>query len=226
MITWTKTPNVIPLKDIPISLYPNKYSVSFWIYVDNWYHNHALWRSVIYQGTKPSDDIHLTTWGDVITKIPKQRFGVWLAPYTNNLRCVIGTNVPFDSGISTTHPVTKICKGNSCNVNVNKNSNKYYYELEHIDIKNIDIGIPFMVTMVIDILSLGIYINGKLRHNVKLDGMPVSLNADCFVKPEKSFDGHLMEVRLWEKNLSSKKVNERYNMEYTNIMSLVNDKES
>lgn len=224
MISWTKTHQIIPLSDIPVPPFPNRYSISFWMYIDDWYQNHALWRSVMYQGTKPDDEMNLTTWGDVVTKIPKQRFGVWLAPYTNNLRCVVGTKVPFDTGLPTTHPVNKLCKGRSCYVKVDQSNDRFYYELEHVDIKNVDVGRPFMITMVIEDFSFGIYVNGKLRKNIKLDGIPVPLNADCYVKPQKSYDGHLMEVRLWDKGLPSGIVNKRYNNEFDTIMALSNEK--
>lgn len=224
MVSWTKVHQVIPLKQIPVPPFPNRYSVSLWIQIDDWYDNHALWRSVVYQGTKPDDELHMTTWGDVITKIPKQRFGVWISPYTNNLRCVVGTKVPFDTGIATEHPNNKLCKGRDCYVKVNQVNDRFYYELEHVDVKNIDINTPFMLTMVIEDYSLGIYINGKLKHNIKLDGMPVPLNADCYVKPEKTYKGHLMQLRLWETGLASGLVKKQYETEKDSIIGLVNEK--
>jgi hypothetical protein len=224
MVSWTKTSQIIPRQQIMVPPFPNRFSVSFWIQIDNWYHNHALWRSILYQGTPPDDELNLTTWGDVITKMPKQRFGVWLAPYTNNIRCVIGTKVPFDTGIATEHPTNKLCKGKNCYVKVDKSNDKYYYELEHVDLKNIDINIPFMVTMVVEDHSLGIYFNGKLRHNIKLDGMPVPLNSDCYVKPEKSYDGHIMEVRIWPKELTNGFIKTQYDTQLKSMQKLLADK--
>lgn len=222
LVHWTKTSQKILRRQIPTAPFPNRFSVTFWFQIDDWHYNYALWRNIIYQGTNEESEMQFTTWGDVITKIPQQRFGVWIAPFTNNLRFVVGTKIPYDIHTDGAHPRNQICKGKNCYIRTEHMTDDNYYDLEYKDVKNIDINIPVMVAIVFDNKSFNIYINGKLKHNIHLSGEPVPLNNDCFVKPDKSYDGHFIQLKVWDHSLSSEYVNQLYNDESKSIFELVN----
>jgi hypothetical protein len=221
LVSWTKDYQKLLRRQLPTPIFLNKFSVSFWFQIDNWYTNYAVWRNIFHHGSQPEENMHLTTWGDVITKIPKQRLGLWLAPYTNNIRCVVGTKIPFDLSSSTEHPGNQLCKGKNCYIKAHHTDTKTYYDLEFKDIINVDIGIPNMITIVIYDKSFNIYLNGKLVHNINLDGEPLPLNNDCFIKSPKSFDGHFMNFRYWDTSLTSGNVQQLYTDELKNINNLI-----
>lgn len=223
IIYWTKEPQVIQRRQVPIAPFPNRTSFTFWFQIDNWHHNYASWRSLIYQGTEPKQStVHIPSWGDLMTNIPKQRFGVWIAPFTNNLRFVVGTKIPYNTKGASMHPSNQICKGNNCYVNTEPDD--FYYELEFKDVKNIKLNELIMVAIVMDNKSYNIYIDGKLIHNIHLRGEPVPINENCYIKPEKSYQGHFLNFRVWDKALTSGAVNDLYNSELKDVKSQIDNK--
>jgi len=221
LVSWTKDHQKLLRRQLPTPPFLNRFSVSFWFQIDNWYTNYAVWRNIFHHGSEPEENMHLTTWGDVITKIPKQRLGLWLAPYTNNIRCVVGTKIPFDLSSSSEHPGNQICKGKNCYIKAHHTDNKTYYDLEFKDIKNVDIGIPNMIAIVVYDKSFNIYLNGKLAHNINLDGEPLPLNNDCFIKAPKSYEGHIINFRYWDTSLTSGKIRQLYNDELKEVNNLI-----
>ena len=159
-----------------------------------------------------------------MSTVPKQRFGVWIAPFTNNLRFVVGTKIAYNTNGASLHPSNQICRGKDCYVKVNDSPDEYYYELEYKDVKNIDLNELVMVGIVMDDSSFNIYINGKLKHNILLKGEPVPINEDCYIKQNKSYEGHFLNFRVWDKALSSGAMQELYNQEINDIKSLVTRK--
>jgi hypothetical protein len=218
ILNWTKEYKVISHRMIPVSPLINVYALNFWITVDDWYQNYGLWRNIIYQGSELTEKyLNTSNWGDVTNKISKQKFGVWLAPYSNNIRIVIGTKIPYNNKYIAEHPANEVCKSKKCPPNNGEISERSYYDLEYIDIKNINIGEPVMISIVLENRALGIYHNGKLTNNIILDGTPVPLNSDCYIKLDKSFTGSFMYFRVWANKISSHKIQELYNTELKDI---------
>lgn len=220
LISWTKEFKQIPYRKIPLPTFVNKYAINFWFRVDDWYHNYALWRNIIYQGGKlEKNELLAARWSDIITNISKQRFGVWLAPYTNNVRVTIGTKIPYNIGGSDEHPANQICSNKQCYVKAGETSGDKYYDLEYMDIKNIEVDVPVMISLVFEGQSISIYHNGKLRQNLYLSGEPVPLNADYYIKHNKSYAGPFINLRVWDHPISSAQINNIYKKELKEILS-------
>ena len=220
ILNWTKEYKFISHRMLPITPFRNVYAINFWITIDDWYDNYATWRNIIYQGSEMTEKyLSTANWGEVTNKIPKQKFGVWLAPYSNNIRVVIGTNISYDNNYFSEHPVNQVCKDKNCFVKTGRTPDKFYYDLEYIDIKNINIGEPVMISIVLDNRAIGIYHNGKLTHDIILDGTPVPINSDCYIKLAKSYSGAFMYFRMWSEKISSEKIKNLYDTELIDIKS-------
>lgn len=218
ILSLTKESKILSYRMLPISPLGNVYTLSFWIIIDDWYQNYTLWRNIIYQGSELNETyLKTANWGEVVNKIPKQKFGVWLAPYNNNVRIVIGTKIPYDNGHTTEHPVNQICKGKNCFVKTGETTDRFYYDLEYVDLKDINVGEPVMIAIELDNRSLSIYHNGKLRHNILLNGTPVPINGDCYIKLDKTYAGSFMYFHFWTNKVSSYKIQELYNTELSDI---------
>lgn len=210
LVPWTNTQYKVQHRNIPQPVFPGQYAFNFWFRIDDWYHNYTFWRGIMYQGTSIENQLYATSWREVLNKIPKQRMGIWLAPYTNNIRVVIGTNVPYDKKSGEDHPVNQLCKDKSCYVATADRPDRYYYDLEQFDIKDIDIGIHNMMTVIVEEQSIKVYLNGKLVKNIYLDGMPTSTTNDLYIMHNKSYQGVFQYLRYWEKPINAKQIRDLY----------------
>jgi hypothetical protein len=89
---------IISSKDIPSPPFPDTYSCSFVIKIQDWYENYSYWRHILHKGT-PIDKtvnnknkmIQYHNWEKIAIDIPEQSMGFWLSPFQNNLRIAITT---------------------------------------------------------------------------------------------------------------------------------------
>ena len=63
----------------------NNYSISFWIYIDNFYENYNYWKHILHKGSEISGILNYKYWYNIETEIPKQNLGIWMHPNQNNL---------------------------------------------------------------------------------------------------------------------------------------------
>jgi hypothetical protein len=100
LITSLKSNNtvIIASKDVPSPPFPDTYSCSFIIKVQDWYENYSFWKHILHKGT-PIDKtvnnmkktIQYHNWEKISIDIPEQSMGFWLSPFQNNLRIAITT---------------------------------------------------------------------------------------------------------------------------------------
>lgn len=85
-----KSQTLINQSEIPLPKNPNTFNYSFYLYINDFYHNHGKWRHVFHKGTEIIEsDTH--NWEDIIRNYPDQGIGVWLSPFNNNMRIAITT---------------------------------------------------------------------------------------------------------------------------------------
>lgn len=219
ILSWTNGTKKINHRQLPVPPFIGHYGLNFWFKIEDWYYNHTFWRGIIYQGSEIKENsLQATTWSEVTNKIPKQRFGVWLAPYTNNIRIVIGTNVPYNTGAALDHPKNQICTGKNCTMDIGQpQTDSVYFDLEHVDIKDVGVNTNIMISLVLDDGGLSVYYNGKLRHNIFLDGRPVPFNLDCYIKPDKSYKGTFQMFRFFPKVIDSNQIAKLYTDEISKL---------
>jgi hypothetical protein len=82
---------VIPDNQIQKPRFVGEFSNLFWININNWYDGFENWKHVIHKGTDIESSINFKNWDDIEKNIPEQSPGVWLAPYTNNIRICFTT---------------------------------------------------------------------------------------------------------------------------------------
>ena len=77
---------------------PNPYILGFFSYSFNltiydFYKNYGSWRHIFHKGTAIDNGAILSyqSWENLITDFPLQCIGVWIAPFTNNLRIAVTT---------------------------------------------------------------------------------------------------------------------------------------
>jgi hypothetical protein len=87
----TKTKLVIPNEDLIRPKFVSQFSFMFWLNIYDWYQNFENWKHVFHKGSNIDYLINFKNWDDIETNYPDQSPGVWLAPYTNNLRICFTT---------------------------------------------------------------------------------------------------------------------------------------
>tara|TARA_B100000787_G_scaffold170220_1_gene164923 strand:- start:919 stop:2130 length:1212 start_codon:yes stop_codon:yes gene_type:complete len=84
--------NVIS-KDIRPPIIENNISYSFWIYLKEFYYNFSKWKHIFHKGTNiENKQLDYSYWENIENEIPEQSIGVWMHPYTNNLRICAKTD--------------------------------------------------------------------------------------------------------------------------------------
>lgn len=65
----------------------NNISYSFWIYLKEFYYNFSKWKHIFHKGTNiENKQLDYSYWNNIEAEIPEQSIGVWMHPYSNNLR--------------------------------------------------------------------------------------------------------------------------------------------
>lgn len=128
----------ITIKDIEIT---KPYFFSQFMYLSNitindWYTGFKYWKHVWHKGTDISDDDrinNLLQWDEVEQSVPEQLPGLWLAPYTNNLR--VAFTISYDKQGSqgsheTEHAFKQVCDGLNCRI-TDTNTGTRHGEMSH-----------------------------------------------------------------------------------------------
>ncbi len=82
---------IIESKNVPSPPFPDTYSCSFIIKIQDWYENYSFWRHILHKGTPIGKTIQYHNWEKIVVDIPEQSMGFWLSPFQNNLRIAITT---------------------------------------------------------------------------------------------------------------------------------------
>ena len=59
------------------------YSMSFWLYIQDYYENFAHWKHILHKGTEP-DNLELTyeKWDNLTSDLREQSPGIWISSIT------------------------------------------------------------------------------------------------------------------------------------------------
>jgi hypothetical protein len=124
------------------------FNFSFKIHILDWYNSsHGYWKCVFFKGRTDLLDnkfnkINKTqNWEDIIQQLPEQCIGVWLAPYTNNLRICVTTERTESTKKTYPEPHQQICHHKVCintsDVNIDELESNPDYSGHYTKFKNI-----------------------------------------------------------------------------------------
>jgi hypothetical protein len=180
---FTNTPLSVNQITIPQPSLVGQFTFSFWINITDWYANFKYWKHVAHKGTAISAPINYQEWSDIIATYPDQCIGLWLAPFTNNLRIAITTAQPI-----TTSPIQQEDETEMSTVIFNTSS------IEYFDIPNIPINTLYNITTCFNENLMEIYTNGNLLNSIQLKGIPVFNKSNMFIMYDKTFIGGIYNL--------------------------------
>jgi hypothetical protein len=204
LLGMTSGPKLIPGNNISNPYLIGHYSYSFDIIIKDFYKNYGYWRHIFHKGTHidSNQPIKYQSWENLIKDLPIQTIGVWLAPFTNNLRIAISTNnlKGNQTGYYSDAFIQKCDKNNEECYITDLPSGKWadkqlitdgtnpkttianYVEYIDQDLQNIPINRKVNILINIRGRNIEIYFNGKLKKIAQLDGIPVFNNSNNSTK--------------------------------------------
>ena len=230
LVGYTKTTTVINGQKIHNPYILGYFCYSFNIVIYDFYKNYGSWRHIFHKGTTIESGIILNyqSWENLINDYPEQNIGVWLAPFTNNIRIAITTtslaNTSYgsyqDAFIEKCDSLTGKCYITDImgatwknNLYVSDGSNPKtklttYIEFIDHDLQNIPINTQFNIAINIRGQDAEIYINGKIVKLFRLDGVPILNKSNLYVMNDKSIGGEISNLIYYPDALSLVNVND------------------
>ena len=183
-------PLLIKNNDIPKSRYGNEYTLSYWIYVNDWEFKNKLPKSVLYRGDK----------GAVATNP-----GFWFFPEDNNLKIVF--QLQSFKPTSAQLQLLDACP-NSMNPLDNPNFSKDHKGT--CNIKNIPLQRWNNICVSVWNQSVDVYLNGKLVRSCVMHEYPVPSNGDIHIGHKEGFNGLVSSVQYHPSILTPEEIYKIY----------------
>lgn len=230
IVGYTKTPKNISGLTLSNPYMLGHFSYSFNLTIYDFYKNYGSWRHVFHKGT-PIDDgklINYQSWENLVKDFPNQCIGVWLAPFTNNLRIAVTTEIEINKNYgSYEHAFIEKCNPNTKNCYITDmpggnwvdrsrqgdNSTTTTKKITHIeffdnDLQNIPINKNINITINFRGTDAEVYYDGKIVKVVKLDGIPKSNKSNLYVMNDKTFGGEISNFLYYPDSLTYENVND------------------
>jgi hypothetical protein len=206
------------------------FSYSFNLTIYDFYKNYGSWRHIFHKGTSIDDGtlVNYQSWENLVKDFPNQCIGVWLAPFTNNLRISVTTEIETNKNNgSYNHAFVEECNSNTKDCYITDmpggnwvdrsrqgdNSTTTTKTITHIeffdnDLQNIPINKNINITINFKGTNVEIYYDGKIVKVVKLDGIPKSNKSNLYVMNDKTFGGEISNLLYYPDSLSYENVND------------------
>jgi len=222
-VGYTKTAKTINRTNLQNPYMIGYFSYSFNLTIYDFYKNYGSWRHVFHKGTHIDEGsiINYQSWENLVKDFPIQSIGVWLAPFTNNLRIAVttqsetnkNTGTYSDAFVKKCNDITKECyitdmpggqwldrqritDNSTSNIQLNDNLEFFDNDLQNIPInKEINITITFKGT------DVEVYYDGKIVKVVKLDGLPTINKSNLYVMNDKTFGGEINNLLYYPNTL-------------------------
>jgi hypothetical protein len=208
LVGYTKSFRVLDGTKIMNPYMLGNFCWSFNITIYDFYKNYGSWRHIFHKGTPITTGQILSyqSWENLIQDFPNQQIGVWLAPFTNNLRIAITTTslanrtygeyadafVENCDSISGNCFITDMPSGKWTDTSragdgsIPKTQISTNLEYLDQDLQNIPINTQLNITVNVHNNILEVYFNGKIVKISQLDGTPVSDKKNLYVLNEKT----------------------------------------
>ena len=216
LIGYTKLPKTINGQHIQNPYLIGYFAYSFNLTIYDIYKNYGSWRHIFHKGTAIDTDMIMSyqSWENLITDFPIQTIGIWLAPFTNNLRIAVTTtslaNRAYgsysDAFVEKCNSLTEECYitdmpggnwadrsrvGDKSTPNTQINT---YVEYFDNDLQNIPINKTINITINFRGSDAEVYYDGLIRKTVKLDGIPTINKLNLYAMNDKSFGGEITNL--------------------------------
>lgn len=210
--SYAADPYTVKSKDIPSPSMVGQFSYSFWLNIYDWYLNFEYWKHIAHKGSEiVGTSVNCREWSEIVSLLPDQCPGFWLAPFTNNLRIAVTTEVvtPVNENPAFKDANVVICDKNTgkCILsdqlfNLNQSPDSVdntalpiiSKNIEYTDIENIPINKLYHVALTFNANIMEIYINGGLFKVVRLKGTPIFNRGNMYIKFDKSFNGAVYQM--------------------------------
>jgi hypothetical protein len=221
-ITETLIPTVnqdreitVPSGMIPYPPFPNRFSISFWMKINDIHYNFGYWRNVFHRGEGHEQKMKYRDWENVIKDLPLQTPGLWLSPYQNNLRLVYTTEQTLNGGFTKERPSTHPQKPEDKQfVNIDNNRmnlpDHYVKYMEFTDLGEIPVGKDTFLCFIFHDKIIEYYLDGKLRKTFIMEGNPVIPSGELFIKQIESYNGYLNDLKYHTEALTLHQIEHIY----------------
>jgi hypothetical protein len=207
LVGYTNTPRRVSGEKISNPYMLGNFCYSFNLTIYDFYQNYGYWRHIFHKGTDIGANTQLTyqSWENLIKDIPNKVIGVWLAPFSNNLRIAISTTSLSNRSYGSYSDafiekcdengdcfITDITSGKwADNLRAGDGSNPKtkldsYVEYFDQDLQNIPINTQVNIIINFRNTNVEVYFNGKIVKITQLDGTPNSDKTNLFVLNDKT----------------------------------------
>ena len=212
------------------------YSFNLTIYDFN--KNYGVWRHLFHKGTQIQQDTQLNfqSWENLVKEIPNQVIGVWLAPFTNNLRIAVTTTSIVnnnngyypdafiqkcnkDDGDDTTNCyITDMPSGKwsdrskTGDGSTPKTSLKTYVEYFDNDLQNIPINTQLNILINFRNTNAEVYFNGRITNVFQLNGTPQFDKTNLYALYDKTANCEISNLIYYPDALKLEAVNTIVNL--------------
>lgn len=180
----TSSEAIIRQVNVPSPSIVGEFTYTFWLNINSWYDNFKYWKHVWHRGDPIEKTMMYEQWDDIESDFPMQSPGIWLAPYTNNLRICFTVELNKIKRRKNRHPHSnvQICVDvNGIDVTQSKKEPEYCYTPGIKDFNSDNtIADPFQITNGICTDSIGNYTNYDEHNNIKLDECKLKCKNDEF----------------------------------------------
>jgi hypothetical protein len=216
LVGYTRTMTVVNANKIQNPYQLGVFSYSFNITIYDFYKNYGSWRHVFHRGTQivSGTSLNYQSWENLIVDFPIQSIGVWLAPFTNNLRIAVTTeslaNNTYgssqDAFVQKCNSLTKQCyitdmpngkwadNSKHGDDSIPKTRIDTFVEYFDHDLQNIPINTQINIAIVFRGNIVETWINGKLKKINNLDGVPVLNKSSLYVMNDLTFGGEISNL--------------------------------
>ena len=174
-------PMTISNKKIPVSEYGNEYTLSFWMFVNDWALGNREAKSVLYRGDE-----------NAIATNP----GVWFYPHDNTLKVAFQLQ-------SFKPTMQQINLMESCPNSMNPKTNPNFMN-DHTgtcDIKDVPLQRWNHICISIWNQSVDMYLNGRLVKTCAMPEYPVPSGGNLYVGHQNGFNGFISSINYYPRIL-------------------------
>lgn len=160
--------------------------------------DYKVWKHILHKGVLLKDQkiMESDKWEDIVDNkkigsVYSQDIGLWLAPYTNNIRICFKIDTSAD--------------------NMNEKNDYIINNIQYIDIRNVPINEFFFIAVNVNDRIIEVYINNKIHTVTVLSGSVKISNEPIHIKYKPTFDGEIKNIHFIPDYASFDKIINLYN---------------